>query len=86
MTITAHGARIRRRRIAARLLDQLETIALAPALRWLRLARWLLCLASIAAYAANWRMDTLILAVVAVFVQLVIMEQKATALLRREGE
>ena len=84
MTTTTHGAHIRCRRIAARLLYRLESLALAPALRWLRLARWLLCLASIAAYAANWRMDTLILLVATAVVQLIIMQQVVVGLLRRE--
>ena len=85
-----HGEAIRRRRIAARLLDRLELLVFTPSIRWLHLARWLLCMAAVWFYAsswlhlASWRMDALIMLVAAGVVQLVIMEHKVMALLRRE--
>lgn len=52
--MTTHGDTIRRRQIAYRLLDRIDSLSFVPSLNWLRFVRWLLIMAAIACYAAGW--------------------------------
>lgn len=52
--MTTRGEALRRRQIAYRLLDRLDSLSFVPSLNWLRFVRWLLIMAAITCYVAGW--------------------------------
>lgn len=81
-----HGECIRRRRTLARMLDRLDRLVSVPALWRLRTLRTAVWIVAVICWLMSRRMDSLLLFVVAVALQLMIMQVVLVHLLREEGE
>lgn len=83
---SVRGQAIRRRQIAYRLLDRLDSLSFVPSLNWLRALRVVLVLAAVGAYFTIGKTEALLISMAFAPVEIAIVGRSVVEVLKGDRE